>query len=430
MKILSSFKTIFLLGAIFIFHSKCTIANTPYFHRVGHEIINPDGKSFQIKGANVSCWLYQENYVLGGAQCAQKTTAAKITGIIGEQAYLDHLKKMMDSFLTAEDIKLMKQTGINCVRLGFDAMLFNKESTKKWFFNSIDRLLPVFKENDIALLPIMMVPPKAPDKLWCTGYVKGDTMLWESPFAKKRTIEIWSEIAAHFKNERMILGYDLIGEPALKTKREKELVDLYNEISKAIRIQDPNHMIVYEGNNYAIDLSVLSKYDNLLDANGCYSFHLYTWLGLKMKNHLPKFMENARSKNRPVFCGEWGINTIPTIKEQVDLMNAEKDMDGWIIYMWKALELPLGKEEKKRPPYYGNWFFIPFEKLHMSLVTFKIDNETRDVIDWMSDVKNSKTPSPEALKKALHNISTICNVKNCNFNPLLIETLGFNSVIK
>ncbi len=105
-------------------------------------------------------------------------------------------------------------------------------------------------------------------------------------------------------------------------------------------------------------------------------------------------------------------------------------MDGWIIYMWEALELPTGKEEKKRPPYYGNWFFIPFEKLYMSLITFKIDNETRVIIDWMQDVKNSKTPNPEALKKALNKISTICNVNDCNLNPPLIEILDFKNVKK
>jgi hypothetical protein len=272
----------------------------------------------------------------------------------------------------------------------------------------------------------MMVPPKPPDKLWCTGYVKGDIMLWDSPNAKKRTIEIWSEIAEHFKNEKMILGYDLINEPALEKQREKEIVELYRDISDALRKNDPNHMIVYEGNKCSTDLSILSNYDNLLDKNGCYSFHLYTWYGLKMNKELPKFMKNSHLTNRPVFCGEWGINKTTAIKEQVDLMNAEKDMDGWIIYLWKALELPIGPEEKKRPPYYGNWFFIPFEKLNMSLLTFKIDNETRDVIDWMSNVKNAKTPSPESMLKALDTIVNINHADKCNFNLSLIETLGFS----
>ena len=62
----------------------------------------------------------------------------------------------------------------------------------------------------------------------------------------------------------------------------------------------------------------------------------------------------------------------------------------------------------------------------MSLLTFKIDNETRDVIDWMSNVKNAKTPSAESTLKALNTIVNINQVDKCNFNLSLIETLGFS----
>jgi hypothetical protein len=62
----------------------------------------------------------------------------------------------------------------------------------------------------------------------------------------------------------------------------------------------------------------------------------------------------------------------------------------------------------------------------MSLLTFKIDNETRDVIDWMSNVKNAKTPSPESMLKALDTIVNINHADKCNFNLSLIETLGFS----
>lgn len=399
-----------------------------FFHRLGQDIIDPDGKRYLIRGVNVSCWLYQENYVIGGAQTASKETAARIKSVIGEDGYFMHIKDMMDSFLVVGDVRLMQKMGINCVRLGFDAVLFNDDATKNLFYRSIDRLLPVFRECNISILPIMMVPPKAPDKLWCTGYVKGDTMLWDSPSAKRRTIEIWSEIAAHYRDERMILGYDLLGEPAVKMKRAKEIAELYRDITAGIRKQDPNHMIVYEGNNHAIDLDVLSAYDDMLDKNGCYSFHLYTWFGLKMEKYLPLFMKNARLCNRPVFCGEWGINRISAIKHQVNLMNAEEDMDGWIIYMWKALELPTGKAERRRPPYYGNWFFIPFDKLKMSLITFEIDGHTRDVIDWMSKVKKAKVPTPEDLRATLKKISTTVYYRNCKPGEELIRVLGFTLV--
>lgn len=412
-----------------VWSGQSLLAST-FFHRNGHEIIDRGGQAFQIRGVNVSCWLYQENYIYGGAQTAQKVTVSKLKRLLGERGYRHYLRSMMDTFLLPEDIRLMKRMGINCVRLGFDAVLFDDDSTRQWFFHSIDRLLPVFKETNIAILLIMMVPPKAPDKLWCTGYVKGDTLLWDSPAAQQRTIDIWGQIAAHYKDEQMILGYDLLGEPSLPKKREEELIDLYRRISAAIRVQDPHHMLVYEGNNYAIDLSVLSKYDHLLDPNSSYSFHLYTWFGLKMKKRLPEFMKNARLRNRPVFCGEWGINRLTTITEQVQLMNAEKDMDGWIIYVWKALELPVGKEEKKRPPYYGNWFFIPFEKLQMSLLTFKVDDDMRAMMDWMSGVKNATRPDREKARKALQRMVEVSQIKYCTANRQLVEALGLKAVVE
>ena len=131
-----------------------------FFHRVGNEIINPNGEHFQIKGANVSCWLYQENYVLGGAQTAQKVTAEKISDLIGKKVYLEYIKKMMDSFLLEEDIKLMKRMGVNCVRLGFDAVLFESDSTKNWFFKSIDsssfiESLEVFSDLGVSSTEIL-----------------------------------------------------------------------------------------------------------------------------------------------------------------------------------------------------------------------------------------------------------------------------------
>jgi len=85
---------------------------------------------------------------------------------------------------------------------------------------------------------------------------------------------------------------------------------------------------------------------------------------------------------------------------------------------------------QRKAPYYGNWFFIPFENLNMSLVTFKIDNEIRAVIDWMSGVKKASTPSKEMATKALNNIVRISRFTRCTFNQALIETLGFKPIIE
>lgn len=113
-------KIIWLIATQLLFSIGVITANNAngYFHRVGNEIISPSGKPYLIKGVNVSCWLYQENYVLGGAQTAQKVTSAKLKRLLGEEGYHNYIKNMMANFLTPADLEHMRKMGINSVRLG------------------------------------------------------------------------------------------------------------------------------------------------------------------------------------------------------------------------------------------------------------------------------------------------------------------------
>ena len=398
-----------------------------YFHRQNGDIIDLEGKRFVIKATNLSCWLYQENYIFGGAQNVHETAKKNLNDILGPNAYEGFSKKMMDHFITSDDIILMKKMGFNSVRVGFSAESFENDSTISWLFSSLDRLIPVFRENNIAIVLAMMRAPKPQNKLWTSNYTKGATLLWDSEEAQRKTIAIWSEIAGRYKHEPIILGYDIINEPNIPQKREKELIELYQKISIAIKAQDQNHMIIYEGNGFGTKMDVLSKYDILLDSNGCYQFHFYSWFGNKIEKDLPKHMISAKKSDRPIFCGEFGINQLPTIKSQVEFMNTTTDMDGWAMYTWKTLELNLSTEEKKRPPYYGKWFFIPFKDLHMSIMQFYLDDEMRDVMDWLTNVKGSTKPDAITTKRVIEKIILAVDTKNCKIDNKHLDALGLRS---
>ena len=396
-----------------------------YFRRIKGDIIDPNGNCFIIHATNVSCWLYQENYIFGGAQNVHKITAENLNEILGTNAYGNFSKQMMEHFITEEDIRLMKKMGVNSVRVGFSAESFDNDSVKKVLFSTLDNLLPTFKENNVAIILSMIHAAKPQNTLWVSNYSRGAKVLWDSEEAKLKTAAIWSELAQHYKDEQIILGYDLINEPNINRKREKELIDLYQKITTSIRKYDTNHMIIYEGNSYATKLDVLSKYDSLLDSNACYQFHFYSWFGNKIEKQLPKHIESADLKQRPIFCGEFGINRLSSIKQQVDLMNNTREMDGWAMYTWKSIELTTTKEEKKRAPYYGKWIFIPFEDLHMSVLQFHMNNEMRDVMDWLTNVKGSKKPSAETTANVIEKIINAVEMKNCKIDKIHIEALGF-----
>jgi len=407
--------------------SYCQTKTETYFHRSKGDIIDINGERFLIRATNVSCWLYQENYIFGGAQNIHETAQKNLNDILGPKEYDEFSKKMMEHFITSEDVRLMKKMGINSVRVGFSSESFDNDSTKSWLFSSLDRLTPIFRENNIAIILTMMRAPKPQNKLWTSSYTKGATLLWDSEEAKQKSVTIWSEIAGRYKHESIILGYDIINEPNIPKKREKELIDLYQKISLAIRAQDQNHMIIYEGNGFSTKMDVLSKYDSLLDSNGCYQFHFYSWFGNKIEKDLPKHMISARESDRAIFCGEFGINRLSTIKSQVEFMNTTTDIDGWAMYTWKTLELNLSTEEKKRPPYYGKWFFIPFKDLHMSIMQFYMDEEMRDVMDWLTNVKGSTKPDAITTKRVIDKIFLAVDIKNCKIDNKHLEVLGLRS---
>jgi len=400
---------------------------TKYFRRSNSNIIDPNGKPFIIQATNVSCWLYQENYIFGGAQNAHKILAEKLNEILGANAYANFSKQMMTNFITKEDIHLMKKIGFNCLRVGFSAESFASDSTKKMLFSTLDNLIPTFKENNLPIILSMIHAAKPQNTLWVSNYTIGETVLWDSEEAKLKTAKIWSEIAQHYKEEQIILGYDIINEPNITRKREIQLINLYQKITSSIRKYDPNHMLIYEGNRYATELALLSKYDSLLDYNASYQFHFYSWFGAKIDKQLPKHLECAEATQRPIFCGEFGINRLSAIKQQVDLMKNMSEIDGWATYTWKSIELATTKEEKNRPPYYGKWIFIPFEDLHMSVLQFHMDNEMRDVMDWLTNVKNSKKPNAETTVNVIEKIIKAVELKNCKIDKLHIEALGLTS---
>jgi endoglucanase len=422
-------KNILLITFLFSFSINTILSanDNSYFHRQSNDIIDLQGKRFIIKATNVSCWLYQENYIFGGAQNVHETAKKNLNDFLGSNAYDSFSKKMMEHFITSDDIILMKKMGFNSVRVGFSAESFENDSTKIWLFSSLDRLMPIFRENNIAIILTMMRAPKPQNKLWTSSYTKGATLLWDSEEAKQKAVAIWSEIAGRYKHESIILGYDIINEPNIPKKREKELIELYQKISLAIRAQDQNHMIIYEGNGFGTKMDVLSKYDSLLDSNGCYQFHFYSWFGNKIEKDLPKHMISASKSNRPIFCGEFGINRLSTIKSQVECMNATTNMDGWAMYTWKTLELNLSDEEKKRPPYYGKWFFIPFKDLHMSIMQFYMDEEMRDVMDWLTNVKGSTKTDAITTKRVINKIILAVDSKNCKIDNKHLEALGLRS---
>ena len=60
----------------------------------------------------------------------------------------------------------------------------------------------------------------------------------------------------------------------------------------------------------------------------------------------------------------------------------------------------------------------------MSVLQFHMDNEMRDVMDWLTNVKGSKKPSAGSTVNVIDKIINAIEVKNCKIDKTNIEALG------
>ena len=60
----------------------------------------------------------------------------------------------------------------------------------------------------------------------------------------------------------------------------------------------------------------------------------------------------------------------------------------------------------------------------MSVLQFHMDNEMRDVMDWLTNVKGSKKPSTETTVNVIQKITNAVEAKNCKIDKIQIEALG------
>jgi len=60
----------------------------------------------------------------------------------------------------------------------------------------------------------------------------------------------------------------------------------------------------------------------------------------------------------------------------------------------------------------------------MSVLQFHMDNEMRDVMDWLTNVKRSKKPRAERIANVIEKIINALEVKNCKIDKTNIEALG------
>ena len=122
--------------------------------------------------------------------------------------------------------------------------------------------------------------------------------------------DIWRKIATYYKNEPVILGYELFNEPIAPyfenmNELNGKLEDIYKMGVAAIREVDKNHIILLGGSQWNGNFKPFK--DSKFDDKIMYTCHRYG--GEPTKEAIQGFINFRDSVNLPMYMGEIGHNT-------------------------------------------------------------------------------------------------------------------------
>jgi len=400
-----------LIGVVGMFSSNAQ--KTGFIYTQGKNLMLPSGKTFIMRGTNLGNWLVPEGYMfkLKDVNSPRMINQA-FSELIGPSALDSFWKKYLNNYITAPDIHYMKAIGMNSIRVPFNYRLFTSEkymgeTNPNHGFELLDKLISWCKKEQLYILLDMHCAPggQTGDNI---DDGEGYPFLFESEKDQQLTIDIWKRIAARYKNESIIIGYDLLNEP-IATYFEADhfnpkLEGLYKKITAAIRQVDKNHLIFLGGAQWDSNFAPFGQpFDNKL----VYTFHKY-WTSPKQEVIQP-YIDFSNKYNVPIYCGETGENTNQWIDSfRVTLESAGI---GWHYWPYKKMDDARCIVQFKRPASYD------------SIIKYAETAKKN-----FADIRKSRPQNINQVKEALSGYLEQCLFENCIPNNGYIKALGFSEI--
>lgn len=381
-----------------------------FFTVQGKEIIDSEGKPVLLKGINLGNWLVPEGYMFHFSKInSPQFIYFFFNTILGPYEANNFWEEFRKFYITKEDIHFIKSLGLNHVRIPFNYRLFVTGypyyELKGIGYELLDSVINWCKDENLYVILDMHCAP---------GGQTGDNIddsfgypfLFDSPTAQNLTASIWRKLAEIYRDEEIIIGYDLLNEPIahyFDSERLKPLLEpLYKKITSSIREVDTNHIIFLGGAIWDSDFSIFSKpFDNKL----VYTFHKY-WTS-PTQDVIQSYIEFRDKYNVPIWLGESGENTNEWINEFREVL--ERNNIGWCFWPYKKLDSERSIVSIKQPDNYDELikFANSFE------LSYEYIRENR--------------PDFKSVRKILSEYLENIKLHNCTINKGYIKALGINN---
>jgi hypothetical protein len=385
-----------------------TSLGSAQFARTDHkQIVDAAGKPLLLRATNLGNWLVPEGYMWlfeGGPQSPSEIRAL-VMELLGPEGSAAFWQKYRENYVSHDDIALLHRVGFNAIRVPLHYSLF--ESDEAEGFKLLDRLIDWSRAEGIYVVLDLHAAPGGQ-----TGANIDDSAgypwLYQSPQEQEHLTAIWRRLAAHYRDEPTVLGYDLLNEPIPHFPKlaplNSELEPLYKKLSNEIRKVDGHHILFLGGAQWDGNFSVFGK---PFDANVAYTFHKY-WTAPD-ESVVRQYIDFREHYDVPIWMGESGENTDEWIAQFVKAL--EKNNIGWAFWPYKKMEKASAVVRIITPADWGK--IVEFAKL------------PRDTAHVEERLK--ARPTQETITRAFADLLESIRLQKCRVNEGYLKALGMKS---
>ena len=322
-----------------------------FVHAVGRNLVDRNGKTFLIHGVNLGNWFVPECYMcsmdVGKFETGVYTTERALRAMranpkLTEEQIWELEDIYRRSYIQEEDFEEIRSVGLNAVRIPFTWMDLTTDgiTLRENAFGYLDWCLEMCRKYGLYGILDLHGAIGSQNMDFHSG--NDDTHdLYANPEHREKTIGLWKILAERYRDHEEVLGYDLLNECRKAPGKfgGKVSTDFYDELYRAVRSVDPDHLIFIEYFTFPIHGVGVKKYGW---ENVAAEYHIYNLTPLSQKNclRLIRLMHQMTGNTGvPVYVGEF--NAWDRVSDwDVTIDYFEKLGWSWSSWCYKANEYP------------------------------------------------------------------------------------------
>ena len=257
--------------------------------------------------------------------------------VLGQEKYEHFFDKFLENFFTEKDAEFLASKGLNCLRLPMNYRHFeddmNPRVLKSNCFKHVDRVVDLCAKYKIYTILDLHALPGGQNCDWHCDNVTNYSAFWDHKDFQDRVIWLWQQLAARYKDNPWIAGYNPINEPC--DPLHHRLPAFYDRIEPEIRKIDPDHILWLDGNTFSMEWR---GFDHILP-NCVYALHDYTMMGFpkgerytgsaeqksKLERQFLRKVEFMNKHQTPIWNGEFGpVYANPLLDSDHQKINAAR----------------------------------------------------------------------------------------------------------